>query len=544
MAFFQSLKNLGAAKKRKKPSPPGQDKPGENINPTQPYTREELISLKVDHNLNRNLNHINNLLGHNADYVQRKFVLGHDQTLEAAIIFLDSMIDPALLGGEIMKPLLEPRLKDSSGSEMLKLLTNGGLISRAQMETFNHFQGVVSNVLTGEVALFVEGFAHCFIISSKGYKSRSIPEPHYENAVRGPREAFVENISINISLLRKRLVTPNLVFENITLGKISSTNISIVYIKGLASEGLIEEVRERLRRIETDAILESGYLESFIVDNPRSPFPQLGNTERPDRVAGDLLEGRVAILTDTTPLVLIAPGELMSFLQTSEDYYTKYQWSTFVRWLRFFSLFLALTLPSLYIAITTFHQEMLPTTLFVSVAAARKGVPFPAVVEALIMEVLFETIREAAIRLPANISNTISIVGALVLGQAAVQANIVSPLMIIIVAATGVASFTIPQYSLSTAVRLIRFPLMLLSAVLGLFGLMVGLLAVLLHLCSLRSFGVPYLSPIAPFNWDGIKDTLLRSAHWSKVNRPQELVQRNRQRMKENLQPGTPDKLG
>ena len=173
----------------------------------------------------------------------------------------------------------------------------------------------------------------------------------------------------------------------------------------------------------------------------------------------------------------------MSFLQTSEKYYTKYQWSTFVRWLRFFSLFLALTLPSLYIAITTFHQEMLPTTLFVSVAAARKGVPFPAVVEALIMEVLFETIREAAIRLPANISNTISIVGALVLGQAAVQANIVSPLMIIIVAATGVASFTIPQYSLSTAVRLIRFPLMLLSAVLGLFGLMVGLVAVLLHLC-------------------------------------------------------------
>ncbi|MCL5290881.1 MAG: spore germination protein [Bacillota bacterium] len=460
----------------------------------------------------------------------------------AAIIYLDGLINPAILDADIMKPLLEPQLKDTSGQELLNVLNNGGLISRAQLDKVNHFEALVPKVLIGEVALFLDGFPQAFIISCKGYKTRSIPEPTYENAVRGPREAFVETLSVNIGLIRKRLITPNLVVENIKLGKISSTNVAIAYIKGLASEGLVAEVRKRLTRIEIDAVLESHYLEQLIQDSPYSPFPQLRVTERPDAVAGALLEGRVAILTDNTPSVLTAPGELAAQLAAAEDYYSNFYFATLIRWLRLLTFLIALTLPSFYIAITNFHQEMIPTTLFISIAAARQGVPFPGVVEAVAMEVMFEVLREATIRLPANFAQVVSIVGALVIGQAAVQANLVSPLMIIVVAITGIASFTIPQYSLGLTIRLLRFPLMLSAALLGLFGVMTVLLALLLHLCSLRSFGVPYLTPLTPFNREAIKDSLLyKSPLWSLTRHPSELVQRNTRRIGKKQRPGPPD---
>lgn len=510
----------------------------ETLNLNHVYTTNELKEMPVTDDLEDNLQRINIILSHNIDFVLRRFKIGQDQSLAAALIYLDGMVNVKALDDDIMKPLLEACLQGLSGVELVRRLNNGSLIARTELYTAQYFYPVVASILTGGVALFINGQPHTFIYSCKGYKGRSIPEPVYENGLRGPREAFVESLTDNITLLRKRLATPNLMMENINIGQISNTTVVITYIKGLAAESLVKEVRQRLSRINTDAILDSGYLEQYLQDSPYTPFPLIGSTERPDRVAGDLLEGRVAILTDNTPFALLAPGDLFSFLQTPEDYFSNYYFSTFVRLVRFFSFLLTLILPALYIAITTFHQEMIPTTLFISIAAARQGVPFPAVVEAFTMVFLFEVIREASLRLPFNISNTVSIVGGLIIGQAAVQANIVSPLMIIIMAITAITSFTIPQYSLGRTIRLLIFPIMLASSILGLFGIMLCLLALLLHLCSLRSFGLPYLSPLTPLKLEGLKDSLILAPHWSRTKRPWELVKDNVQRQEANLRPG------
>lgn len=505
------------------------------------FTEELLRSMAVKKSLRDNIEMINSILGENIDFVIRELSLGKNEKIGGAVFYLDNLVDIDLLDKSILKPLLyEIRAIGLKGCDIVEELESGALISRAQMVKGDDFYEVVSSVLTGEVGLFIDNYPGVFIISSKGHKMRSVTEPGAENVVRGPREGFIEGLRVNISLIRRRLANPNLVFENIIIGKVSKTNVCLCYIKGLVYPRLVAEVRSRLYRIDIDAVLESGYIEELIEDNPFSPFPQVGNTERPDRVVAALLEGRVAILTDNSPVALIAPGELFSLLQASEDYYARYQIATVTRWLRYFAFISSLVIPSLYIAITNFHQEMIPTTLFISIAASRQGVPFPALVEALIMEISFEALREAGIRLPRPVGQAISIVGALVIGQAAVQAGIVSPLMVIVVALTGIASFIAPQYNIGIATRMLRFPLMLSAAFLGLFGVMAGLLTILLHLCSLRSFGVPYLSPLTPLHLEGLKDVLVRAPHWSLALRPDELVKKNRRRIKPEMIPGPP----
>ncbi|GAB6179067.1 spore germination protein [Desulfotomaculum defluvii] len=537
MSLLKKLKFLFSSKNGNENRP----RKNSRIDFNDVYTKEELVGLPVTASLQQNLSSITKILGHNVDFVKRNFTLGLEQSLPGVLIYMDGLINPSSLDNDILRPLLEPHPKGLTGSAMLKLLDNGGLISRAEMYTANNFDTVTSQILIGDVALFIEGYPKALILSCKGYKLRAIPEPVVENSVRGPRDAFIENISVNISLLRKRLVTPNLVVENTKLGKISQTNVAVVYIKGIVSEDLVEEVNKRLSDIEIDIILESGYIEQLIQDHPYSPFPQMLVTERPDKVVGCLAEGRIAILTDNTPFALIVPGQFMSLLQASEDYYYQFYFPTLLRWLRYAAFLVALVLPSLYVAITNYHQEMIPTTLLISIAAARQGVPFPAFIEAILMEVAFEVLREAGIRLPAPVGQAVSIAGALIIGQAAVQANIVSPLMVIVVAFTGIATFSVPQYNLGISVRILRFPLMLSAAFLGLFGVMVGLLAILLHLCSLRSFGVPYLSPLAPFNLQALKDTLILAPHWSRRMRPAELVQQHRRSLGNKQKPKPPD---
>ncbi|MEG6521323.1 spore germination protein [Desulfotomaculum sp. 1211_IL3151] len=505
------------------------------------YTNDELSNIPVSSSLKQNVAFMNTLLAKNGDFVERPFPLGQEPALQVVLIYMDGMINKDELDRGVMQPLLESSRKEKTGPELLKLLNHGGLITRAEMRQVSNFAGVINGVLTGNIVLFVANCPKAFIVECKGYKMRSIPEPVVENAVRGPREAFIETLSVNISLLRKRLITPNLVVETTTVGKISSTNIAIVYLKGIVSEDLVQEVQKRINNIDIDIVLESSNIEQLIQDQPYSPFPQVIVTERPDKVIGSLAEGRVAIFTDNTPLALIVPGEFMSLFQSAEDYYYTFYFPTLLRWLRYFTFFMALVLPALYIAITNFHQEMIPTTLFIGIAAARQGVPFPAYFEALLMEIAFETLREAGIRLPAPVGQAVSIVGALIIGQAAVQANIVSPLMVIVVAFTGIATMTLPQFSLGISVRMLRFPLMISAAFLGLFGVIIGLLAILLHLCSLRSFGVAYLSPLAPFNLQGLMDTLIVAPHWSRRLRPATLVQNNRIAMGTNQKPKPPD---
>lgn len=308
--------------------------------------------------------------------------------------------------------------------------------------------------------------------------------------------------------------------KSIQIGRYSQTEVVIMYIEGLADLMLVQEVQNRLSRIEIDGILESGYIEEFIRDHPFSPFPLMLNTERPDTAAASLLEGNVVILTDGTPFVLIAPTTFYSLLQSPEDYYEGYLIGTLIRWLRYAFLLVALLLPSGYVAILTYHQEMIPTNLLISVARSREQIPFPALVEALIMESTFEALREAGIRLPKNIGSAVSIVGALVIGQAAVSAGIVSAPMVMVVAITGIASFLIPRYNAAITLRILRFPNMFLAGTLGLVGIMLALLTIIIHMCTLRSFGVPYLQPLAPIRNSELKDTIIRAPWWSLKKRP------------------------
>jgi spore germination protein KA len=290
--------------------------------------------------------------------------------------------------------------------------------------------------------------------------------------------------------------------------------------------------------------LESGYVEQMIEDETYTPFPTVYHTERPDVIAADLLEGRVAILVDGTPIVLVAPSTFISFMQAAEDYYQRADISTLIRILRFISIFISLLGPSFYIAITTFHQEMLPTELLISLAAQREGVPFPAFIEALMMEVSFEILREASLRMPKAIAQSISIVGTLVIGTAAVDAGIISAAMVIVVAITAVSSFVLPSMAMSMTIRMLRFPMMALGASFGLFGIIVGSIAIIIHMCSLRSFGVPYMSPFAPFISEDIKDTIIRVPQWAMFKRPRLYNQKNLVREKSTPPKKPQDEIG
>lgn len=509
------------------------------------YTEDELGRILFSTSLAENLEIIKNIVGANADLVIKEIKLGRSGVKTAAILYLDNLIDSAILDQHIVRPLVLEAYTSGlqTGAEIIEQLQTGNLITTKEMIRGSSIKDLMNGLLLGEVGLLIDGVDCALVISAKGNDYRLVGETDTESVVRGPREAFVETLSVNIGLIRRRLQSPNLVVESVKIGNVTRTKVCFAYIRGICTSELVAEVRKRLGKMDIDGVLESGYIEEFIQDHPYSPFPQVGNTERPDRATAALLEGRVVIITDNTPIVLIVPGEFFSLLQAAEDYYNRYIFSTLVRFLRYFALAIALLLPAFYIAIVNYHQEMIPTPLLISIIASRMGVPLPAFFEALIMEVSFELLREAGVRLPKSVGQAVSIVGALVIGQAAVQAALVSSLMVIVVALTGIASFTIPQYNIALTIRVLRFPLMLLAAFLGVFGVMTGLLVIVMHMSSLRSFGVPYLAPVSPFNVGDLKDVAVRAPWWTLTGRPSQIT-RNSRRMPPGQEPRPPEKGG
>jgi spore germination protein KA len=368
--------------------------------------------------------------------------------------------------------------------------------------------------------LLFHGCPNAIVAATKGGETRGVTETSTQSVVRGPKEAFSESIRTNTALIRRKIKNPKLWLEERVIGEVSQTQVGIMYIKDLANPEIVQEVRNRLDRIKIDGILESGYIEDLIQDGVWTPFPTVFNTERPDAIAAGLLEGRVAIIVDGTPFVLLVPVVFVSLLQSAEDYYERFDIGSFLRILRFCSFFIALLLPSIYVAVATFHQELLPNTLMLHLAAQREGVPFPPIVEAFIMEIVFEVLREAGVRMPAAVGRTISIVGALVIGQSAVEAGVMSPAMVIIVSFTAITNFVLPAINLAIAVRLLRFVFLILAGTLGMYGISVALLFLVVHLCSLRSFGIPYLKPFAPFIPGEHKDTFFRAPQWAMNTRP------------------------
>lgn len=518
-------------------------KPANFLEPSSTILTEPLKSDLLSTNLLQNVGQLKTIFDRSSDIVFRDFQVGTTQ--KGTLLFLDGLVNMKLIDDDVIKPLLEYGKNNLTQpifryEEMENLLRNQ-VISAAQINSGANFQDVIDHVLSGDTALILDGSERALFVSAREWESRAVEEPATEAVIRGPRDGFTENLRTNTSLIRRRLKTPHLKMEAMKVGRLSRTELVITYLDHIADESLVAEVRERLDRIDIDAILESGYIEELIEDTPSSIFPQVQSTERPDKVVGNLLEGKVAIIIDNTPFALYVPVTFYEMLQASEDYYGRFMISSAIRWIRFLFLVIALFLPSLYIALLTFHQELVPSTLLYSVASSRETVPFPAIVEALLMEVAFEGLREAGVRLPRPVGQSVSIVGALVIGQAAVQAGIVSAPMVIVVSITGIASFIIPSFSQAVAIRLLRFPMMFLAGSLGLYGILLGILFIMSHMCRLRSFGMPYLSPLAPLHFGDFKDVLVRAPWWSMTNRPEEGAKRNPQRMRRTMRPGQPN---
>jgi spore germination protein KA len=429
----------------------------------------------------------------------------------------------------ILHPLMneiDVQTSPSSSSEWLKIIKNK-VLSVGQVKELQSMDEAVNQLLEGCTLVFLQGCTVALAANTCGGEYRSVEEPSSQTVIRGPKESFTENIKTNISLMRRRIKSTELRVELRQIGKQTKTHVGIMFLKGIANDKIVEEIRTRLNRIDTDSILESAYIEEFIQDANMTPFPTIENTERPDAAAAGILEGQIAIIVDGTPFVLLAPVTFVRFFQSSEDFYQRYDIATFLRIIRYVAFFISMLLPSLFIAISTFHQEMLPTPLLISLAAQREGVPFPAIVEAFLMEITFEVLREAGVRMPRVIGPAISIVGALVLGQAAVQAGLISAAMVIVVSFTAIASFVIPAINMAIAARLIKFVMMILGGTLGLFGIMSGMMVILIHLAGLRSFGVPYLAPFSPFIWTNWKDTFIRVPQWAMKKRPPTIASKN-----------------
>ncbi|MFY2307134.1 spore germination protein [Lysinibacillus fusiformis] len=476
-----------------------------------------------------NIFKVKTTLGNSADLLIRIIQIGPENSINAGLIYTDGMVDTIALQNLIDSLINKIRPIDLESCLEADIVTSirKNSITVGNVEEVIDFDKLITNILSGHAALIIENESKAITVDISKYEKRSVEEPQSSTLIKGPRDGFTETLGTNTSLLRRRIRSSNFWLESKEIGTVTKTKIIIAYIKGIANEEVIREVHQRLDKINIDAILETGYIEELIQDETYTPFPTIYSTERPDAVTGKLLEGRVAILVDGSPFVIVVPSLMVEFFQASEDYYQRADFATLIRLLRFFCFLIALLVPSLYVAILTYHQEMLPTKLLVSMAAQREGVPFPAFFEALIMEITFEILREAGVRMPRAVGQAMSIVGALVLGQAAVQAGIVSNAMVIVVSLTAIANFCFPSINLSASVRIVRFGMMCLGATFGLIGVLFGVILLCIHLCTLRSFGIPYTSPVAPFILADQKDVFFRFPLWSMISRPRLISQNN-----------------
>lgn len=477
--------------------------------------------------LAENIYTIKEALGNSNDVILREITLDKLDNESIALINIDGISDKTVITDILENLMLDIDNEPENKIDDLNDYIKKQCLAVGDVKDVLDFTALYTAVLNGDTVIILDGQSKAIVTSSKSAKDRAVTEPQTESVIRGPRESFTETLRTNTALIRRKIKSPDLWIKSRVIGDVTQTDVAVMYINGIANDKIVQEVLDRMDQIQIDGILETGYIEDYIQDAKFSLFPMIYNTERPDVIAAELLEGKIAILVDGTPLVLTVPVTFTSFLQAAEDYYQNWIISSLIRLLRFFGITLALLMPSLYVAITTFHQEMLPTAMLISIASQREGVPFPAVVEALLMEIAFEILREAGLRMPRTIGPAVSIVGTLVIGQAAVEAGVVSAVMVIIVALTAICSFLFPSYGLSNTIRVLRFPLMIFAAVFGLFGVMFGIMIILLHLCSLRSFGVPYMSPFGPLIIKDQKDAMVLLPRRNLLTRPRLISQKN-----------------
>lgn len=469
----------------------------------------------ISDRLEDNLSQLEAIFAKNADIVFRHWSYGPDLRHTACSVYYETLMQGEIIN--YMKASLQDLVTHEVGpgstitpEEVISFFEQDG-VSEKKADLLDDLQQAVSQISAGNIVIFFNQWNKALIYQSLTMESRPISEPANESVIQGPRESTVENLQKNLGLLRVRLNTPKFKTVSLTGGGETRTRIIYGYVEGAADPEMLEEFEKKIQKISETEILETSYIEQLIEESTWSPFPQFRYTERPDTAVAAMLDGKIAVLVQGTGSIMLCPGLFTEFFQSSEDYYQRTVYSSMIRFLRMIAFVLALTLPSIYIALSTFHSELIPTVLLLAVIDTREGIPLPAFFEALVMEFFFELLREAGVRLPKPVGSAVSIVGALVVGEAAINAGIASPIMVIIVALTGIASFSIPQYNIAIALRILRFPLMLSASIMGGFGIMIVFLLILLHLCKLRTLGQPYLTPFAPLRTSGLRDVIIRA---------------------------------
>ncbi|BCG58968.1 spore germination protein [Paenibacillus sp. URB8-2] len=486
----------------------------------------------LTNNLEQTLGTIKRELGSSPDLKIRKFQIGSAEPVWVAAVFMDGLVNAVAVDEFVMGALLG-NSADNTAEEMprvpqerLQLILDRAL-ELGETTVEDKWNEMMLSLLSGNTIILVDGCSKAIVGGTKGGEWRTVAEPSSQIVIRGPKDAFVESIITNIALIRRRIKSPKLWVEFMKFGTVTNTDVALLYMKDRAEKRVLDQVKMRLEKINIEAVLESSYIEQLIQDKVFTPFPTVYNTERPDVAAANLLEGRIVLIVDGTPFVLVVPTVLAQFLQSTDDYSQRFDSATLMRLVRYTSLIILLLGPSVFIALTTFHYEMVPTPMLISLLAQRENVPFPAAIEAMIMEAAFEILREAGVRMPRAVGQTVSVVGALILGTAVVEAGIITPVMVIVVALTGIASFAIPSYNFAVAGRIIRFGFLIAASMFGFYGITLGLIVLIAHINSLQSFGTPYLAPLSPFSIRGQKDTILRVPTFLINLRPDKLGQMN-----------------
>ena len=488
---------------------------------------------KISADIRENERYIQERCENCADILIRPMRLGEERKADCLMVYIEVAVSNMMLDDSAIGKMIN-YFWEVPPEKIPEFMQNNSL-GIADVQKLNDMNEVFGAILSGNAVFFIDGYDRAMKISSRGYPNMGVSEAKSEKVLRGSKEGFSDSVKTNSALERKRLRDTRMKVEEYQMGVRSNTVLQILYINDLVHEELLEQIKERIEEYEIDGVLDSGMLEQLTEEPWYSPFPQYQVTERPDRAALELLNGKVVLLCDNSPVALILPTDYNSFIQTSDDYYNRFEIASLGRIIRYLASFFAMTLPGLYLAVTNFHTQILPTTLILSFAAARQGVPFPSVVEVILMELSFELLREAGIRLPGAMGNTIGIVGGLIIGQAAVEANIVSPVVVIVIAFTALCSFAIPNEEFAAAFRILKFFFIGMCAWLGFFGFLIALLAVFLHLASLKSFGIPYLMPFAGAdltNYQDERDSLFRMPLFYLKKRPIFASRRNKTRLR------------
>jgi len=494
-------------------------------NDTDNIMNKDIGQLKLSTNLEQNIEMFKQIFSDDITIKYRIIENKKSSRLRGCLIFATGMVDKIMINEDIILPFINyDEDNDFFDDKFLDTLTERVIITNEIIKAYD-IEELTRSILFGCTMLLIDGIDKALLIETRKLKFRNIEESPSERVVKGPREGFIESLETNITLIRKRILTPDLKFKRKQIGKLSKTDVCYCYIEGIAKKEILKELEKRLDKISIDDLIASNYVDELIRDAPHSPFDTIGYTERPDVVEAKLLEGRIAILVGDSPFVLTIPYIFMEYFQTNEDYYSNYIFASFNRITRYIAFFLATSIPAIYLALVTFHKEILPTPLLLSIESSRANVPFPSILEMFSMIIVFDLLREAGIRLPEPAGGTITIVGALILGQAAVQAKFVSAPVVIVVAVTGMSAFL--MYKAKGPIILTRFALLFLAGFLGLYGYIFGIIGLSIHLISIRSFGVPYMSNLGSLRKQEVKDTAIRVPWWDMQYRPKLIADKN-----------------